>query len=51
MSGIERRQALTWLLWGVALVLGLRMARDQVRVIDRPANGFDGKRICAKFLR
>jgi hypothetical protein len=29
-----------WLLWGVAVVLGARMAVHQARVVDRPANSF-----------
>jgi hypothetical protein len=50
MSGIDRRRTLTWLLWGVALVLGLRMAGYQARVVDRPANGFVAYYTSARLL-
>ena len=51
MSGIEQRrtQAL-WLLWCVALVLGLRMASYQARVVDQRANGFVAYYTSARLL-
>ena len=41
MSAAEQRRTLAaWLLWGAALVLGLRMASYQARVVAQPVNSF-----------
>jgi hypothetical protein len=51
MSRAERLRTLaTGLLWCVALVLGLRMAAYQARVVDQPANGFVAYYTSARLL-
>jgi Glycosyltransferase family 87 len=51
MPPIEQRRTLAlWLMWCVALVLGLRMASHQARVVDQRANGFVAYYTSARLL-
>ena len=51
MSGVEQRRNLaSWLPWCLAVVLGLRMAVHQARVVDQRANGFVAYYTSARLL-
>jgi hypothetical protein len=51
MSAVEQRRTLAlWLLWCVAILLGLRMANYQARVVDQRANGFVAYYTSARLL-